>query len=331
MVIMNYYKVHALFIFSLLPSVLSASWLSNYKAYRAYKKKEFAEAQKIVEEQITRTPQDAQALFNAGVLAYKQRNFEPARAYFDNAAQVSKNSKEKEEALFNRGNAEVQLNKLENALESYKQVLQLDPTNKRAKHNYDLVKKMLEEQKKKQQEHQKQEKEKQEKEKKEKENKEKSDLTKQQEQSQSQQDKSKQADDKTSQSLQDQQRQDGQKEDQSQRKQQGSADKQEQNNSTQQKEQGKGDEQKQQKEHELKSSREADKKQASYSQDTAKKQKEQALQEGAFNGTSIQNDVRLSAEEKQLVEILQKAEESVRKELIKGHIQQLPQSNDKNW
>ena len=85
-----------------------------------------------------------QILYDAGVAAYKTGQFEQAHSYFDDCCTLSQGSKDlQERSYFNKGNACVELNRLEDAVRAYEAALKLNRDNKAAKHNLDKVKEML--------------------------------------------------------------------------------------------------------------------------------------------------------------------------------------------
>lgn len=86
------------------------------------------------------------ALYNAGVAAYRQGKFEDAETLFKNAAQTNSESLARANALYNLANAQVQLGRLEPAIESYEKCLRLFPNTSDAKKNLQIAKKLLKEQ-----------------------------------------------------------------------------------------------------------------------------------------------------------------------------------------
>ena len=97
-------------------------------------------------------PNRPDLLYDLGVASCKNKEFEQAAAYFKSASSVDECSEKlKEQSLFNLGNACVELNQLSDAVVHYERVLELNDQNEHAKHNLQIVKKMLEEQKKQEQ------------------------------------------------------------------------------------------------------------------------------------------------------------------------------------
>lgn len=106
-------------------------------------------------------PGKSDLLYDAGVASFNTKEFQKARAYFNNVVECDDVTHElKERTHFNLGNTCVELKELEDAVKQYESVLELNPENEKAKHNLEIVKKMLEQQKK-QDQNQKQQQEKQ--------------------------------------------------------------------------------------------------------------------------------------------------------------------------
>ncbi len=97
-------------------------------------------------------PENEQLLYDLGVACYNTKKFDTAAVYFDTVANRSGVSAPlKEQALFNLANTKTAQKKLPEAITHYEAVLSLNPENERARHNLELVKKMLEQQRQQQQ------------------------------------------------------------------------------------------------------------------------------------------------------------------------------------
>lgn len=117
-------------------------------------------AQELLTKTIIDKPDRVDMLYDLGVAAYKNKNFESALNYFNKAAQhKDANAQLQEQAHFNAGNAHVQLKQLQQAIDAYDQVLALEPDHQQALHNKEVVKKMMEQQKQEQNKDQKDNKE----------------------------------------------------------------------------------------------------------------------------------------------------------------------------
>lgn len=114
---------------------------------------------------VTDNPERADILYDSGVAAYRLKNFESAQAYFKHAIQSADLSADlsaiakddlKERAHFNLGNTYVATKQLQQAIDEYEKVLDINPENKPAQDNLRIVKQMLEQEKQKQKEQDKQ-------------------------------------------------------------------------------------------------------------------------------------------------------------------------------
>lgn len=104
---------------------------------------------------LVNAPDSADVLYDAGVAAYNLKNYSQAAVYFSRAAECAPDNALKIRAYFNAGNASVADKKLAAALNQYNNVLDLDKTHEYARHNYDRVKQMIEDQKKEEEQQQK--------------------------------------------------------------------------------------------------------------------------------------------------------------------------------
>lgn len=135
---------------------LSADAFFEYdRAIMQMQKENWPEATNYLNRVLIDHPDRADVLYDSGVNAYKNKEYDKALAYFTKAANGTQAAPAllREQAYFNAANTHVQLKQLPHALEAYDQVLALNPHNEKAKHNKEIVKKMLEQQK---QEHEKQ-------------------------------------------------------------------------------------------------------------------------------------------------------------------------------
>ena len=132
----------------------SASGLSDYKQGN------YQGALKDFESRLEKGANAAEIKFDAGAAAYKAGDFKKAAGYFSEAMTSAK-QKLRDDATYNLANAlvrtgeaaqesEAKLADWKNALQHYESVLKSDPKNVPAKENRDIVKKLIEDQKKKQ-------------------------------------------------------------------------------------------------------------------------------------------------------------------------------------
>ena len=128
----------------------------TYRAVNAYKNDDLESAQTIFDNLVTQDPDNCEALYNLGKIAYKKNNFEGAEAYFDKAVQVHSGSEKfQEQALFDLGNSQTKLKKWHEALKSFEDVLKINPNNEYAKKTLEQIKKIIEQEEQKKQEQEK--------------------------------------------------------------------------------------------------------------------------------------------------------------------------------
>lgn len=130
-----------------------------------YEQKKFSEAYEHFQQTLQENPgarQSDRIQFDAGAAAYKMKDYNKALQSFSQAL-LSKNSHLQSESHYNLGNTLYQrgeaeksddkkLTNWEEALKHYEETLKAEPQNKKARDNYDYVKKKIEELKKKQEE-----------------------------------------------------------------------------------------------------------------------------------------------------------------------------------
>ena len=126
--------------------ITSNAW--KFLANAAYHTNDFQGAQVHYSKILEKNPYDPETNYNLGLTSLKQMKHDTALNYFTRAAKhAQKNSQLQEQAFFNQGNTLVGLNKLQESLKSYQQVLAINQKNDRAKQNIEVVKKMLEQKK----------------------------------------------------------------------------------------------------------------------------------------------------------------------------------------
>jgi tetratricopeptide (TPR) repeat protein len=88
---------------------------------------------------VAEKPDNPELLYDAGVAAFNNEDYEQAKAYFESAVADDTSAKQlKAQAYFNKGNAHVKLQELKEALLSYEQALMVQPDDERAKHNHQV-------------------------------------------------------------------------------------------------------------------------------------------------------------------------------------------------
>ncbi len=131
-------------------SSIADSWRYSSASYAA-QKENWEGAYNQLSNLLINNYDRADLLYDAGVAAYRNSNFEQARSYFERALTVCTDPALQERIHFNLGNAHVAVKQLEKALTDYENVLKLNKDNAQAKHNWQKVKEMLEKQKQQQQ------------------------------------------------------------------------------------------------------------------------------------------------------------------------------------
>jgi len=181
------------------------------KGKSAYNDQRYGDAKIYYQDILSKRKNDNAAKFGLGVTAYKQKDIETALSSL-NAAKNSEDSKLASKAYYNLGNMLREQNKMDESLAFYKKAIELDPSDQDAKINFELLKKVIQEQQ--DQEQQDQEQQDQEKQDQEKQDQEKQD---QEQQDQEKQDQEQQDQEKQDQEQQDQEQQDQEQQDQEQK------------------------------------------------------------------------------------------------------------------
>lgn len=113
-----------------------------------YERQRFADAEKAYRKALQKDSLSVEGAFNLGDTHYATGNFAAAEEQFRKVAERTEgvSDKQKADAYYNLGNAQFQQQKLQEALESYKQSLRLDPANLESKFNYIYTKELLKQQ-----------------------------------------------------------------------------------------------------------------------------------------------------------------------------------------
>ncbi len=290
----------------LLLSVYPALAIFDYdRAIAQSQKGNWNDATQRLKKALADHPENADILYDLGVSTFKNAEFDKALAYFTKSADTATAPQAlREQAYFNAGNAQVRLKQLEQAIESYDKVLALNPDHKKAKHNKEVVKKMLESSLR-----DKASADRQQKEEKEQKNKEKEDENKQNQQDQKNNEKQKDSDSRQNKD----QSQDQQQEDNNKSQNQKSADDKSESNPS--KDQGAD---KQEKEQEKKKDQSADAKAMADKQKQQKNNQEQEKQSPATNQKSTEANQKLSAALEHALNEREKKDAQLNKKMIKA-------------
>ncbi|MBQ4376419.1 MAG: tetratricopeptide repeat protein [Bacteroidales bacterium] len=123
------------------------------KGNRAYKKDKFDEAQTSYQRALTLDSTYYKALYNQGNALYRQKNFDDAARHYGKVLSNPQLTKEqRRQALHNLGNSHLQaglkdrangMQHFQQAVDSYKQALLIDPKNEDTRYNLAYAQKLL--------------------------------------------------------------------------------------------------------------------------------------------------------------------------------------------
>ena len=125
-----------------LPAQESSSSLNNNKPEV---NAEYEKALKEYEALIKKYPDKKELYYNLGNLNYLNRDAESALKNYRNSL-IDSDSQEKAHTLYNMGNALYKMGDLQKSVELFKEALTLAPNDKDIRYNYELSKRMLEQQ-----------------------------------------------------------------------------------------------------------------------------------------------------------------------------------------
>jgi Ca-activated chloride channel family protein len=129
------------FIFLLILAA-SESLFCKDDALKLFEQGNYEAALRKYDRVIQEHPEWEEAYFGKGAALYKSGRIGEALSEFEKAISLD-NPMHKSAVFYNMGNALFNSNKLEDALKFYKKALELNPTDFDAKHNFELVKSML--------------------------------------------------------------------------------------------------------------------------------------------------------------------------------------------
>jgi len=101
----------------------------------AYKTNDFKTSTELYKKALAKDAQNKVAKFNLGNALEKQKNAEEAEKYYNEVATSTTDADLKSKALYNKGVAQVQQQKLEEAIEAFKQSLTLKPDDNDIREN----------------------------------------------------------------------------------------------------------------------------------------------------------------------------------------------------
>lgn len=112
-----------------------------------YREGDFESSRKSFETGVADFGQDYRFDIGSGAANYRLGNFKQAAKYFHDAFEKTKDPKEQAKVLYDKGNALVQLDQLEEAIKTYEDSLKLVPDDKNTIENLAYAKRLLEQQK----------------------------------------------------------------------------------------------------------------------------------------------------------------------------------------
>lgn len=117
------------------------------KGNRAYDKGRYERSIERYERALGVSPDNYEATYDLGNALFRAERYDKAAEMLGKAAaDTLRTPEERAEAWFNLGNAQLAQQKLQDALESYKNSLRMNPADEQAKYNYVYVKRLLQQQ-----------------------------------------------------------------------------------------------------------------------------------------------------------------------------------------
>ena len=110
----------------------------NNEGNEAYEQEDYEAAQNSYQEAIENSPELPEPHYNSGNVHYRQRQNEEAQESYDRAL-LEADEDLYRDIVFNQGNTQLQAGEIDEAIESYKEVLRLDPNEDAAKYNLEVA------------------------------------------------------------------------------------------------------------------------------------------------------------------------------------------------
>jgi Ca-activated chloride channel family protein len=129
------------------PHAYAVPFLTDrYRGEQQYRKEKYPEAAQLWEGAAVAHPEDAEIKFNQGAAYYRAGDYAKAQEAWKSAIQSApsisdpkRREKLKSESLYNLGNAAYRNGKLEDAVSAYRAAKEMDPEDREAAHNLELV------------------------------------------------------------------------------------------------------------------------------------------------------------------------------------------------
>jgi Ca-activated chloride channel homolog len=106
----------------------------------------FKEAEVDYMKGLEKTPESVKGQYNLGGALYKQENYEDAARLYGNVGSRDLDANTKADAFYNLGNTYLKSQKLNEAIESYKNALRLNPHDEDARYNLEYARRLQQEQ-----------------------------------------------------------------------------------------------------------------------------------------------------------------------------------------
>lgn len=127
-------------LFLFLSAFLDTAAGLNQKGNRLYKEKRYQSALETYRKAQVKAPKQPEILYNLGTTFYQTEQFDNAAKALQNASDnQSTNKPLLAQSWYNYGNALYRLGRFDQAIEAYKKTLELDPKDKDAKYNLELL------------------------------------------------------------------------------------------------------------------------------------------------------------------------------------------------
>ena len=112
-----------------------------YKGNRKFDNKKYDQATSVFTDAVKKKANDFGAHYNLGNSLYKKKMYDQAKAEYQKAQNLTKDSNEKAASFYNLGNAYFQTGDMEKATDAYKNALKYDPNNNAILKNLQIAKK----------------------------------------------------------------------------------------------------------------------------------------------------------------------------------------------
>ncbi len=102
---------------------------------KLFTKGKYADAEAAYKKALEKKNNFPEAVFNLGDAIYKQKRYDDAIAQFEQFAKTAKDPKQKAQAYHNLGNAQLDKEEYQKAVDAYKQALKLNPEDRDTRYN----------------------------------------------------------------------------------------------------------------------------------------------------------------------------------------------------